>query len=255
MNLRRWTAWMPGCETPSDWLVWTQGESDMPNEKGEPVSPHVREIPPLLRRRAGHLGRAALMTLTRPELPYDGQPIILCSRLGEFSRSLEIQRDLARNSMVSPQQFSMAVHNATGGLFMMAQKAQAPLTAISAQEETALAGLQEAQGQLAEGGEALWLCFGDEPLPVEYRNLSASPCAHLDYFAFVLELLPGDDFHLFPDPEAAFPLAAARPAASPLDVLRFFLRPEDEDLRLSSRGGWTLRRQFPSNPEVEALPA
>jgi hypothetical protein len=187
------------------------------------------------------MGRAVLRVLT--EFPYDGQAVVFCSRFGEFTRSLEMQHELAREGSVSPQQFSMAVHNANGGLFMMAQKSRAPLTALSAQEETALAGLQEAYIQLAGGAAAVWLIYGDEPLPADYRLLSAMPDDRPDYFASLFELAAGDDFRLCSDPAAAdFPTAA------PLDVLRFFLRPQETHLCLSSRGGWTLRRQ---GPEVD----
>jgi hypothetical protein len=224
MTLQRWTAWMPGCETPLACQEWAQAPGYVCTPKDtEILAPHVREIPPLLRRRAGPMGRATLQVLTRPELPYDGQSIILCSRFGEFARSLELQRELARDGMVSPQQFSMAVHNATGGLFMMAKKSQAPLTALCALEETALAGLQEAQGQLLDGANAVWLVYGDEPLPVEYRYLSDRPDDHLDYFAFLLELTLGEDFYLSSAPSQgseSTELDDPTKSCRPLDPLR-----------------------------------
>jgi hypothetical protein len=243
MNLQRWTAWTPGRETPLEWQEWarqTPSSQEFPDEQAS-LAPSIREIPPLLRRRAGRMGRALLHVLSRPELPYDGQSIVLCSRFGEFPRSLEIQRDLVREGQVSPQQFSMAVHNANGGLFMMARKGVAPLTALAAGEETALAGLQEAYVQLADGAKSVWLAYADEPLPVEYRGLAASSPWHVSYFAVLLELAPGKDFSLTPEDVRD----AACPSASPLDVLRFFLRPEAADLRLSARGGWALRRHCP----------
>jgi hypothetical protein len=150
MNLQRWAAWTPGHETPAQWRAWAaqasaarEARDDFP-ANAEFAPPPAREIPPLLRRRARLMGRALLQVFSRPECPYEGQSIVICSRFGEFPRSLAMLRELACEGQVSPQQFSMAVHNANGGLFMMAQKARAPLTALSAGEETALAGLQEA---------------------------------------------------------------------------------------------------------------
>ncbi|MDR0634617.1 MAG: beta-ketoacyl synthase chain length factor [Azoarcus sp.] len=232
---------MPGCETLSAWREWACSDAATPAEMaGAP--PPVKEIPPLLRRRAGTMGRAALHALSRPGMPYEGQAIVLCSRFGELQRSFALQRELAGEGRVSPQQFSMSVHNATGGLFMMAQKARAPLTALAAGEEGALAGLQEVVALLADGGKAVWLLYCEEPLPVDYNVfLGDSPRADVGYFAFLLELVSGDEFRLAPEAAEGGARAASH-AASPLDLLAFFLRPGEERICLSPRGNWTLRR-------------
>ena len=244
MNLRNWVAWMPGLETAEAWRQWAEGTENAPasapSAQAQEMVPPVKEIPPLLRRRADVMGRAALHVLSRPELPYAGQAIVLCSRLGEFRRSFVLQCELAREGQVSPQQFSMSVHNATGGLFIMAQKARAPLTALAAGEEGALAGLQEALIQLADGAGAVWLVYCEEPLPEEHRSLTASVDEQTDYFAFLLELVPGDEFQLAPEVGADQP--GSRQVASPLEMLAFFLRPGEDKICLSSRGNWMLRR-------------
>ncbi|MDR2787142.1 MAG: beta-ketoacyl synthase chain length factor [Candidatus Accumulibacter sp.] len=245
MNLRGWTAWAPGRETPAAWRAWAldavPGAQREEAAAAEAEAPSVREIPPLLRRRADKMGRAALHVLSRPELPYGDQAIVLCSRIGEFSRSFALQDELAREGRVSPQQFSMAVHNAAGGLFMMARAANAPLSALAAGEEGALAGLQETLGLFADGAETVWLLYCDEPLPREYHSF-ASARELTAYFAFLLELSPGDEFHLAPEGGDEDGKAMTDRAASPLDLLAFFLRPGDGALRLSPRGGWMLRR-------------
>jgi hypothetical protein len=218
MNLRGWTAWPSSANAP----------------------PAPGEIPPLLRRRADRMGRAALHALTRPELPYAGQAVVMCSRLGEISRSFGLQKELAGEGSVSPQQFSMSVHHAVGGLFMMAKKARAPLTALAAGDEGALAGLQETAAQLADGAGSVWLLFCEEPLPEEYRPFAASPEDGTDHYAFVLELAAGDEFRLVEDTGRAD--SSAGRAASPLDLLAFLLRSSDDAIQLSRRGGWALRR-------------
>jgi hypothetical protein len=237
MNLRRWTAWMPNHETPEAWREWARGVSVKMESGTELVPPPIKEIPPLLRRRAGALGRAMLHVLSRPEMAYAGEPLIFCSRLGEFSRGLALQQELAQENTVSPQLFSMSVHNATGGLFTMTQKANAPLTALAAGEEAVLAGLTEAAIQLAEGKEKVWLVYGEEPLPAAWRPLAASPDEQSDYFALLLELTSGDEFALVPDASNK-----ADAAASPLDLLRFLLSPAVSSLPLSPRGHLSLRR-------------
>ncbi|MDR0700909.1 MAG: beta-ketoacyl synthase chain length factor [Azoarcus sp.] len=239
MKLRNWVAWMPGCETVGAWRQWAHTGAPIVAGAGLLAAPPpIKEIPPLLRRRAAAMGRAALHVLSRPELPYAGQPIVLCSRHGEFQRSFDLQAELAREGRVSPQQFGMSVHNATGGLFMMAQKARAPLTALAAGEEGALAGLQEACAELADGADAVWLLYCEEPLPGEYRQLLGDAAVRGDcHFAFLLELVSGSEFRLAPEAGGG----EGRPAL-PLDLLRFLLRVEDARLCLSPRGNWTLRR-------------
>ncbi|MDR2787016.1 MAG: beta-ketoacyl synthase chain length factor [Candidatus Accumulibacter sp.] len=237
MSLRGWSAWTPGLTAPAAWLTWARGGVAARRETAPPA---LGEFPPLLRRRADRMGRAALHVLTRPELPYTGQAIVMCSRLGEIGRSFGLQKELASEGSVSPQQFGMSVHHAIGGLFMMAKKARVPLTALAAGEEGALAGLQEAAAQLADGAGILWLLFCEEPLPTEYRSFAASPEDGTDHYAFVLELAAGDEFRLAKDAEHAAP--ATRRVASPLDLLAFLLCPSDDAIRLSPRGGWTLCR-------------
>ncbi|MDR1462497.1 MAG: beta-ketoacyl synthase chain length factor [Azoarcus sp.] len=233
-------AWAPGLETSEAWRQWALSGNAAPPPAQEGVLPPLKEIPPLLRRRAHAMGRAALHVLSRPELPYQGQPIVLCSRFGEIRRSFDLQCELMREGQVSPQQFSMAVHNATGGLFMMAKKACAPLTALAACEEGALAGLQEAFAGLADGASSLWLLYCEEPLPVEYRPfLDDAGCERDVHFAVLLELVPGGEFHLAPEADGGY---AASRTASPLDLFAFLLRPAEESICLSPRGNWTLRR-------------
>jgi hypothetical protein len=185
------------------------------------------------------MGRAALHVLTRPEMPYGGQPLVLCSRLGEFRRSFELQAEMAREGRVSPQQFSMAVHNAIGGLFMMAEKAHAPLTALAAGAEGSLAGLQESAIQLADGAKVVWLLYCAEPLPEQY-HFFAAPDERASHFALLFAWSAGDEFQLAPDAHSV--QNGASRTASPLELLSFLLCPERDSICLSARGNWTLRR-------------
>ncbi|MDR0528765.1 MAG: beta-ketoacyl synthase chain length factor [Zoogloeaceae bacterium] len=244
-RLLGWSAWTPGAETREAWLAWAKNPAgEIGGDLAEPAAAPARSIPAMLRRRADLSGRAALHVMTDENLRYTGQSVILASRIGEFSRAFALLRELARVGQVSPQQFSMAVHHASGGLFMMCQKARAPLTAVSAQEETALSGLLEAQIQIAEGESSVWLVCCDEPLPAEYRVLSARPDANTAYFACVLELAEGKDFSLVSEDIPA----RCSGRATALDVLSFFLAPRADPLYLSRRGGWALCRTSSGEP-------
>jgi hypothetical protein len=98
----------------------------------------------------------------------------------------------------------------------------------------------ETAAQLADGAGLVWLLFGEEPLPDEYRPLVASPRDGRNHYAFVLELAAGDEFDLTQDTERE--RFAPGHAASPLDLLAFLLRSAEDEIRLSRHGGWALRR-------------
>lgn len=181
----------------------------------------------MLRRRAERLGRMLLETLFEPTLAYHGQPLIHASRHGEATRTVPLLTELARDGAVSPQSFSMAVHNATSGLFTIARQSQAPVTAIAAGPETACAGLTEAIGQLADGAASVLLCFSDEPLPALYQPFVDDAEAP---FAFTLELATGNEFTL-----TSLPGRGGN--ATPLDLLRFLLGNASR-LPLTARGNW-----------------
>jgi hypothetical protein len=207
----------------------------------------------MLRRRASMMGRAALEVLTDPKLPYTGQALIFCSRLGELARTLGLQEELARTGQVSPQQFSMAVHNAIGGLFLMDRKQQAPLTALAGGEATVLAGWWEAEAQLDEPGvERVWLLYAEEPLPAPYCHF-LPPQAPADRYCAILLELAASNADGMPSTETfalQFDAAATETAtASPLDLLCFLLSPSKDTLALGNHdpasgatGRWLLTR-------------
>ncbi|BCL77396.1 3-oxoacyl-ACP synthase [Jeongeupia sp. HS-3] len=226
-SLRQWSAWAPGLDTREAWLGWALAGALPHGDE----APKVAAMPAMLRRRADRLGKMALETLYAAEIGYHSQPLIHASRHGEATRTVPLLQALAQEGTVSPQAFSMAVHNATAGLFTIATKTNATVTALAAGRETALAGLIEACGQLADGAAAVLLCFSDEPLPALYRPYGDAPEAP---FAIALDLVAGDDYTL----ESGH---AGGDDATPLDLLRFLLN-DAPTLALGARGGWRLAR-------------
>ncbi|AOY02356.1 hypothetical protein BJP62_13985 [Jeongeupia sp. USM3] len=224
-SLKQWSAWAPGLESRNAWLAWDG------KPPGGETAPKVEAMPAMLRRRADRLGKMALEALYAPEIAYHGQPLIHASRHGEATRTVPLLQSLAAEGKVSPQAFSMAVHNATAGLFTIATRTHTPVSAIAAGAETALAGLVEACSQLADGAASVLLCYSDEPLPALYRRYADAPEAP---FAMALDLVPGDDFRLEPG-------HAGGRDATPLELLHFFLSGAAV-LPLAVRGGWTVVR-------------
>ncbi len=227
-----WSAWAPSLENETAWRAWIK--KPYPIRETHPAA--VTEMPALLRRRAHRLGRAALKVLYSPQLNYIDQPIIFCSRHGEVERSLSLQQSLTREDHVSPQEFSMSVHNAIPGLFSIARGIPAKITAIASENALALSGLQEALAQLAEEPEKpRALIFCDAPLPSLFAPfLENEPFC----YAFALIITCGNNFML---ERRTVPQTATQPSTasiSALPLLQFILDEQKRCIPLSADGCW-----------------
>lgn len=160
------SAWAPGIETPEAWLAWAK----QPFEIVGDAEPGVRQMPPMLRRRAGALGKMAL------EVAYqclDGRkdvPAVFCSRHGEVARAYELLNDLAQGAALSPTAFGLAVHNASAGLFSIARVDQANHLALAAGASTIEHAVIEACGLMADGAPMVLLVAYDNCLPQVFEK-------------------------------------------------------------------------------------
>lgn len=238
-SFRRWSAWAPAMADAEAWRIWAR--------EGNPLvaleeTAAVQAMPPLLRRRAHPLGRAALETLYAPTLAYADQPIVFCSRHGEVNRSLAIQHALAEEGRVSPQEFSMAVHNAVPGLFLIARQSRAPVVALASENRQALSGVTEALIQLADGASSVILLFCDAPLPdLFHAFIDNEPAC----FAFALEMTAGNDYRLVHDAAPVEDTGTAPAPCSALPLLRFVLDETRNALPLTETADWRLLRLAP----------
>jgi hypothetical protein len=219
------------------WRAWAREEK--PLADSEETAP-VKAMPPLLRRRAHPLGRAALEVLYAPTLAYADQPMVFCSRHGEVGRSLAIQKALAEEGQASPQEFSMSVHNAIPGLFLIARQSRAPVTAVASENRLALSGIIEALTQLADGAPSVILVFCDTPLPALFSAFTDNEPA---CFAFALEMTAGKDYRLVHSDIP--PCAQREKETTPLLLLRFVLDETRNALPLTAAEDWQLQRLVP----------
>jgi hypothetical protein len=236
-SFRRWSAWAPGMPDAEKWQAWAREETSLTAlDEAAPV----KAMPPLLRRRATSLGRAALEVLSAPELAFTDQPIIFCSRHGEIGRSLAIQQALAEEGKASPQEFSMSVHNAIPGLFLIAKKSRTPAIALASENRLALSGIIEALSLLADGAPSVILMFCDAPLPQLFQPfIDNEPTC----FAFAFEMTAGKDFRLVRDEAPSMENASALACVSSLPLLRFVLDETRCALPLTEGADWQLLRQ------------
>lgn len=232
-----YTAWAPGIETPEAWEAWARAPFVIAGE-GEAG---VRQMPPMLRRRAGTLGKMALEVAYQALNGRSGVPVIFCSRHGEVGRSLGLLRDLVQNQPLSPMSFGLAVHNATAGLFSIARTDQANHPALAAGASTIEHAVIEACGLLADGAEQVLLVAYDQPLPEVFTQFEDS---HEQPYAWAWMLEPTGANMMRLSWRAANEPAVAEAKAMPagLDILRFQLSGEQSLERVADHRCWRWER-------------
>lgn len=223
-------AWAPGIETAEAWRAWAHSNFVITGD-GEPS---VRAMPPMLRRRAGFLGKMALEVAYQCLGDRTNVPTIFCSRHGEVSRSVDLLTDLANGVPLSPTSFGLSVHNATGGLFSIARKDQASNIALAAGKSSVEHAVIEACSLLADGEPSVLLVVYDCALPSVYSHFSdeqAQPHA----WAWLMEA-PGEKPVSLSWTAAREDAVESGPQApAGLDVLRFHLR-QDRELNRTCEG-------------------
>jgi hypothetical protein len=229
LSIRNWAA---GARTESGWRAYGPERADA----GAPPT-----IPPMLRRRVSDLGQAA----TRAAFglsPGSETRIVLCSRKGEFDRTLRLLEAIAEEEPLSPAEFSMSVHHALAGLLSIALGNMAGHTAIAAGTDSFGFGLLEAAATIAERpAQDVLLLYFDEPLRRSYA------CFDSDERSIALALLLGAPS----SPRSAAELEAQarrgsgveRPTtAQAFDFLEFLAERRDETQSRGARIDWTWRR-------------
>lgn len=226
-------AWAPGIETPEAWTSWAKTPYPIEGD----AEPTVRQMPAMLRRRAGALGKMAL------EVAYqclDGRtniPVVFCSRHGEVTRAIDLLTDLAQGEPLSPMSFGLAVHNASAGLFSIARTDHANHLALAAGASTIEHGVIEACGLLADGEPMVLLVAYDNPLPSVFAHFA--DCAEQPHAWAWLMVPAGNDFvrlswHGIPDTQSREP----DPMPPGLQILGFHLREDALLERIADNRCW-----------------
>ena len=236
-SVESYAAWAPTVETKEAWLGWANANYVISGDVAAPV----QAMPPMLRRRAGFLGKMAL------EVAYEclGQrvdvPIVFSSRHGEASRSVDLLLDLAKGVPLSPTSFGLSVHNATGGLFSIARSDHASTIALAGGKSTIENAVIEACGLLAEGDSAVLLVAYDCPLPIPYSAFQ--DCDEQPFAWAWLMRPPADEVVSLTWSDAlqhSAPSFARLPAG--LEVLRFYLRKDPALERICDTRRWLWSR-------------
>lgn len=230
-------AWAPGVETPEAWLSWA--EAPFPFDAD--AEPAVRQMPAMLRRRAGSLGKMALQVAYQCLDGRTNIPTVFCSRHGEVARAIELLTDLVQDTPLSPTGFGLAVHNASAGLFSIARADQANHAAIAAGVNTIEHGVIEACTLLADGAPMVLLVAYDNRLPqvfVGFEDYAEQPHA----WAWLMVPAGDDTIHLNWSAVVEPPVTAAKEMPPSLEVLRFQLRNEPVLERVGGQRRWRWTR-------------
>lgn len=126
--------------------------------------PELKTIPPMLRRRLNRTARIALHTATECLSGQSHVPMVFASRNGETPRSVQLLAQLMQNEQLSPTDFGLSVHNATGGLFTIARGDTASCSSLASGKETMPHAVIEAVLQLQEA-PAVLLVLSEDILP------------------------------------------------------------------------------------------
>lgn len=236
-------AWAPGIETPEAWDAWAAAPFEI-TRSAEDAEPGVRQMPAMLRRRAGFLGKMALEVAYRCADGKSGIPAVFCSRHGDVARALALLTDLGEAAPLSPTSFGLAVHNASAGLFSIARGDRANHLAVAGGASSIEHAVIEACGLLADGAPEVLLVAYDTTLPgpfAPYEDCREQPHA----WAWLLRQGGAEKIGLgWEVTPMQAPARAATTDGLPgtLEVLRFHLRKEALLERVADGRAWRWTR-------------
>lgn len=168
LSVRRWSAWAPGVYGLDQWHEWAAGERQFCNDE----QPDVSFVPPLLRRRLSKETRMAFRVAEDCLQGLEAAPAyVFCSRYGEFTRTLELLSELAKEEPLSASAFSMSVHNTAAGLYSINRGDKGASSSLASGEMTMETAFVDAWSCLRAGDAPyVLLVYFDAPLPDLYRR-------------------------------------------------------------------------------------
>lgn len=232
-GVKAWSAWSPSLRTQEDWLAWAKNPF-VPNGEDKP---RVEGMQPINRRRLKRLGSMALETAYG--LPETNAPIIFCSKIGESERCYELLKELTETGAISPQSFSLAVHNAIPSLYTIDKKMNSNVLAISS-EAGVFSAIIEALGLFACGEQIVRIIVAEEAVPSEYRQ-------YCDFtgetYAYTLDLIPDGNMSLSFSSSEGLGKESSDLSFS-LEAFRFLLSDDAECQRIVGKTSWNLKRDL-----------
>lgn len=243
--VKAWAAIAPGLQSQEQWSLWAEA----------PVCPvgvtevELQHVPPMARRRFGHLARMAVSvtdTLLPPALGAD-IPVVWASRYGDAEKALALLKCQARDEPLSPTAFGLSVHNAVGAQHSILRGMHANAVCVASSHCAPESGVVEAAGLLNDDAqEVLVVCY-DEPLPDDYVRFHDEPVAEFAWSVLLTPLHPGSSGFVLQALDSALhadgSTAAVAGLPHGLDVLHFLMQPGRERLlHTHASGQWMWER-------------
>jgi len=171
-TIKQCVAWGGGLTTTQDWQSYAQGEKVL-NDSQE--LPALKQIPAMQRRRLSPFAKLALhCALNAADECLTTVPSVFASRHGDLAKTSKLISDVAAKEVLSPTQFGLSVHNAVGGLFSIYTGNKAPLTAVSAGEDTFFTAIIDALCKLsANEYSQVLVVFTETHVPEIYQEYVA----------------------------------------------------------------------------------
>ncbi|MGI9283855.1 MAG: beta-ketoacyl synthase chain length factor [Pseudomonadales bacterium] len=178
----------------SEWSGWTPLQPSHASSDTTSISydqaPDVSAIPAMLRRRLNSLGRACASQVLTLLPPTPDIPLVYCSQHGDIERTLAVLLELAESATVSPNNFSLAVHNAICGVLSIHAGLTGSINTIAAGQQGLVPVLLEAAGLLSPSCPQVLCVLCDVRLPEVYQTANAQP--HAPYaVCFVVSTVGG----------------------------------------------------------------
>jgi len=243
--VKAWAAIAPGLQNQEQWSRWAEAPV-CPVGVTEVELPHV---PPMARRRLGHLARMAVSvadTLLPPALGSD-IPVVWASRYGDAEKALALLRCQAQDEPLSPTAFGLSVHNAVGAQHSILRGMHANAVCVASSHCAPESGVVEAAGLLNEGAqEVLMVCY-DEPLPAAYACFHDEPAAEFAWSVLLTPLHPGESGFVLQTLDGALHADSSTAAVAGLphglDTLHFLIQAGRERLLHNHASGqWMWER-------------
>lgn len=227
--VQAWAAIAPGLLSQEQWLQWAEA----------PVCPvgdaavDLSHVPPMARRRLGHLAKLAisvadqaLACAQRPDIP-----VVWASRYGDAEKALSLLKSQSMDEPLSPTSFGLSVHNAVGAQHSILRGMRVNAVCVASSRCAPEAGVVEAVSLLQDMdpdvAEVLLVCY-DQPLPGDYAAFHDEPVAEYAWAALLGPARAGGDNFLLRASAAPTPAGGAVAEAPRLphglDVLHFLLQ-------------------------------
>lgn len=142
-----------------------------------------KPIPAMLSRRLSEGARFAVQIATIFSNIYEVDAVVFSSRHGELIRNERILNAISQGSDVSPTDFSMSVHNAAVGQFLISRKLRVPYSSISGGEDTFVKALYELHAFISAGYRSVLYVDFDSKIPDEFAQHIDPTVSSLAYAA------------------------------------------------------------------------